>query len=84
MHARAASTIVAPSSLRTPREATFAEKSILPSRMKRFHHSGNGDFNSRRYAALARQFADNALASNPNEQIIQQIIVTRQIERNGQ
>ena len=45
--------------------------------------ASSADFNSRRYAALARQFADNALASKPNEQIIQQIIVTRQIERNG-
>ncbi|HTB95472.1 MAG TPA: hypothetical protein VK716_00570 [Terracidiphilus sp.] len=41
------------------------------------------DFNSRRYAALARQFADNALAAKPNEQTIQQIIVTRQIELNS-
>lgn len=46
--------------------------------------ASSADFNSRRYAALARQFADNALTSKPNDVVIQQIIVTRQIERNGQ
>ena len=41
------------------------------------------DFNTTRYAALAHQFADNAIAAKPNQAIIEQIILTRQIERNG-
>ena len=45
--------------------------------------ASSADFNNRRYAALARQFADNAIAAKPNQTVIEQIIVTRQIERNG-
>lgn len=41
------------------------------------------NFNTNRYAALARQLADNAIASKPNEGTLEQIILTRQIERNG-
>jgi len=39
------------------------------------------DFNTTRYAALARQFAENALAAKPNQAIIEQIFLTQQIER---
>ncbi len=41
------------------------------------------EFNTVRYAAFARQLADNALAGKPTETILQQILLTRQIERNG-
>lgn len=41
------------------------------------------DFNSTRYANLARQFADNAMSGKPTEALIEQIILTRKIERNG-
>lgn len=41
------------------------------------------DFNTTRYANLARQFADNALAGMPTEALIEQILLTRKIERNG-
>ena len=41
------------------------------------------DFNTTRYAALARALADNAIAGKPNQATIEQIILTRQIERNG-